>query len=266
MISRTAIKRTAVVGALSLASGLMLVTPASAATDISGREPFDTNHILGSICTGSTDLSFWKINVNTGEIRQSDGATFRFGGLTAPWETFDGYCSYPQSTSWTWPGSESQVSNTLVNCAHKSTLTQNLQTSGSTTSTTENSVSAQFGINWTALEKVLEVQAGGSYTHTWSYAKTSGWSTTTGLAVGPRRVGWLSLRPVMRTVRSNPVFHIYVYKWDGGKSSNWRGRNYNEITSYGAYYDAIGEVIKSDGSPEGQYVAHDRPVRKSDRC
>jgi hypothetical protein len=44
----------------------------------------------------------------------------------------------------------------------------------------------------------------------------------------------------------------------------WSGSN--EIASYGAYYDAIGNVLNNDGTPSGQYVGHDRRMNSSDGC
>jgi hypothetical protein len=156
-----------------------------------------------------------------------------------------------------------------VNCAYGSTLSQTVQANGSTTSTTTNSVSGSIGVEWNIIEKVLSIEAGASYQRSWSYAKQSGWSVSTTIAVSPRRTGWLVLRPEMRTVRSNPIFHVDRYSWgkSGGGQENtttWRGRSYNEISSRGAYYDAKGNVLNSQGKPSGKYVAYDRAVTSSD--
>ncbi|MFD5401544.1 hypothetical protein [Streptomyces griseorubiginosus] len=92
---------------------------------------------------------------------------------------------------------------------------------------------------------VPELSAGAEYSYPWSYAKSPAWAMTTGLTVPPKRVGRLAMRLVMRTVRSNPVFYVfYVF--------------YVEITSRGAYYDAVGDVLNRDGTPKEQYAAHDR--------
>lgn len=273
MISRTTIKRAAVAGALSLATTLTCVSPAGAATNLKGIEPFNTDKLLMTICNGRTDWpTYWWINIQTGEVMEDGSHGIRGGAIPYPWERFEGYCTYGQSSSWTWTGAEKQVSNTLVNCSSGSQLSQNLQLNGSTTSTTTNSVTGSVGIEWNVIEKVLSVDAGASYTRSWSYAKSSGWSTTTGITVPPKRVGWMAVRPVMRTVRSNPVFHVTRYSWGAPgtheqvDSYSWRGRGYNEITSYGAYYDAVGNVLNPDGTPNGQYVARDRAVKSTDRC
>ncbi|MEU2776626.1 hypothetical protein ABZ646_27850 [Streptomyces sp. NPDC007162] len=89
---------------------------------------------------------------------------------------------------------------------------------------------------------------------------------TTGISVPPRRKAWLALRPVMRTVRSNPVFHVDEYGWGRTITHSWRGRAYNEIVSYGAYYDAVGNVLDSNGQPTGQIVARDRGVNSRADC
>lgn len=209
--------------------------------------------------------------MKTGVVSRDPGNGYRVNHLPPSIEMFQGWCLYPKSSRWTWPGSETRVSNTLVNCSSASTLNQTLQVSGSTTSTTTSSVKISVGIKWTALEKVLELSAGAEYSYSWSYAKSAGWATTTGITVPPKRVGRLAMRPVMRTVRSNPVFYVERYTWgnpDGSQTSvnSWRGRGYAQITSRGAYYDAAGDVLNSDGTPKGQYVARDRAVTSADRC
>lgn len=272
-MSRSIIKRSVIAGALSLASVLACVSPASAATDLRGKEPFNTDKLLMTICNGRTDWpTYWWINIETGEVMEDGLRGYPGDSIPHPWERFQGYCTYPKSSSWTWTGAEKQVSNTLVNCSSGSQLRQDLQLNGSTTSTTTHSVTGSVGIEWSIIEKVLSVEAGASYTRSWSYAKSSGWSTTTSITVPPKRVGWMAVRPVMRTVRSNPVFHVTRYTWGAPgsrkpvNSNSWRGRGYTDITSRGAYYDAIGNVLNADGTPNGQYVARDRAVKSSDRC
>ncbi|MDX2529809.1 hypothetical protein [Streptomyces europaeiscabiei] len=70
----------------------------------------------------------------------------------------------------------------------------------------------------------------------------------------------------MRTVRSNQVFHVKDYQWGKTKVNSWRGRGYNEIVSYGAYYDAVGNVLDSNGQPSGQIVARDQGVNSRADC
>ncbi|WEH13029.1 hypothetical protein [Streptomyces sp. VNUA24] len=273
-LSRTALKRAVIAGAVSLTATLGLVAPAHAdngVVNIRGKESFNTDTLLNSLCNGDTGTTYWFINVQTGQLTADSGHGLPPKDLPPPIEMFQGHCSYPKSSSWTWTGSESRVSNTLVNCSSGSQLSQQLQMNGSTTSTTTSSVKVGGGIKWSALEKVLEFNAGAEYTKSWSYAKASGWSTTTGITVPPKRVGWLALRPEMRTVRSNPFFHIDSYSWGDGhghvtRSNSWRGRGYSNINSQGAYYDAVGNVLDGQGKPAGQYVARDRAVTSSDRC
>ncbi|MBZ3900198.1 hypothetical protein [Streptomyces griseiscabiei] len=61
-----------------------------------------------------------------------------------------------------------------------------------------------MGIEWTVIEKVLSVEAGAGYAHSWSYAKFSGWSTTTRITVPPKRVGRMAMRPMLAS-RSTPA-------------------------------------------------------------
>lgn len=263
------VKRVATVGLLGLTSAFALVSPASAATNIRGAEPFDTDKLLMSLCTGSTSRTYWFININTGQVSRDTTNGLPANSLPAGLERFEGWCSYPQSSSWTWTGPDKRVTEVLANCGSGTTLSQSIQANGSTTSTTTNSVSGSVGIQWNIIEKVLSVEAGASYERSWSYAKQSGWSISTTLTVNPRRTGWLVLRPQMRTVRSNPVFHVERYSWGksgGGQvnTTSWRGRGYNQISSYGAYYDAKGNVLNSSGKPAGAYVAFDRAVTSSD--
>ncbi|MGI5460874.1 hypothetical protein ACQEWB_48475 [Streptomyces sp. CA-249302] len=254
-----------------MASILTFVAPANAATDLRGKESFNTDKLLMSICNGSTDKQFFFINVDNGEVTRdmTNGATAV--SLPHPVERFQGWCRYPQASSWTWTGTEQQVGNSLKNCGSDTSLRQDIQMNGSTTSTTTRSVEGSLGITWTAIEKVLAFDAGGSYSQSWSYSKTSGWATTISLSAAPKTVAWMALAPTMRTVRSNPVFVVDRYSWgrNGGGQINvstWRDHGYKEIKSYGAYYDAVGNVTDGNGKPTGTYVARDRPVNSGDRC
>jgi hypothetical protein len=197
---------------------------------------------------------------------QEYGLAKRYAPPNRPWNLFKGHCSYPESASWTWSGPEKQISDTLVNCSHRSTLTQDVQQGGFTISTTTNSVTVEGGIEWAAIEDVLNLQAGSSYTRSWSYSKAKNWSRSTGISVAPRRKAWFSQRPVMRTVRSNPVYHVQEYRMGPNGVNGWRNRGYWDIVSYGAYYDAIGNVLNSDGSPSGQIVARDQGVNSRADC
>ncbi|MFM9457456.1 nSTAND1 domain-containing NTPase [Streptomyces europaeiscabiei] len=271
LVERELTNRLACIAAgLSLASVLTFVSSASAVTDIMRAESFDANRVMLTLCNGPTWDTYWLINVQTGELKRRSYDQWKFdhvySTLRHPWEMVRGYCSYPESASWTWTGAEQQTSDSLVNCSYRSTLSQNIQANGTTTSTTTNSVSVELGIDWTILEKVLSVSAGGSYSRSWSYAKASGWSVTTGITIPARRKGWLAKRPVMRTVRSNPVFHVKDYQWGRTRVNSWRGRGYNEIVSYGAYYDAVGNVLDSNGQPSGQIVARDQGVNSRADC
>ncbi|MFI2431448.1 hypothetical protein [Streptomyces sp. NPDC018693] len=268
MTTRSTMKRAGVATVLSFAAVMVSVTPASAATNIRGQEPFNTDKLLMTLCNGTTRSQEKLINVDTGEVRNLNN----WNDIRGRWERVKGWCSYPKSSSWTWTGGETRVSDTIVNCSSGSTIQQGITSSGSTTSTTTHSVSGSVGVSWTAIKDVLTFQAGAEYSHSWSYAKTQGWSKTSNLTVPPRRVGWMVQRPEMRTVRSNPVFHVEAYTWNTLPFANWttvdswRGRGYRDIKSHGAYYDAKANVTDSNGVPKGQVVARDRAVNSGDRC
>ncbi|WP_156727602.1 hypothetical protein [Streptomyces apocyni] len=254
---------------LSFAAVMVSGTSASAATNIRGAEPFNTDRLLMTLCNGNTGTQDKLINIDTGEVRNHNN----WNDIRGKWERVRGHCSYPKASSWTWTGPERTVSDEeLVNCGTRSTLRQDITSSGSTTSTTSHSVSGSVGVNWTAIKDVLSFQAGAEYSHSWSYAKTRGWAKTSSLSVPPRAVGWMAQRPKMRTVRSNPVFHVESYTWNTlpfakwTTVNSWRGRGYRDIKSHGAYYDAKANVTDSSGAPTGQIVARDRAVNSSDDC
>ncbi|WP_430379864.1 hypothetical protein [Streptomyces sp. B1-3] len=267
MTTRSTIKRAGIATVLSFAAVMVPVTPASAADNIRGQEPFNTDTVLLNLCNGPTGEQLKLINVKTGEVRV--GTSLQ--DIRGDWEQVRGWCSYPEYASWTWTGDETRVSDTIVNCSRGSTLRQDITSSGSTTSTTTNSVTVSLGVNWSVLKDVLSVQAGAEYSHSWSYAKEQGWSKTSSLTVSPRRVGWMVQRPEMRKVRSRPIFHVTSYTWNEGGFRNrsvdtWRGRGPRDIYSQGAYYDATANVTDSAGQPIGQIVARDRAVKSGDRC
>ena len=84
----------------------------------------------------------------------------------------------------------------------------------------------------------------------------------------PGRQGWISARPLKRTVRVNPVFHVTFYTWSDGQAEfgptvyNWRGRGYDHIWSHGFYADGSADVVNADGTPAMDFVTRD----KSGRC
>ncbi|MFD5649835.1 hypothetical protein [Streptomyces sp. NPDC127039] len=261
-------KSAGVASVLGLATVAATVIPAGAATNVRGQEPFDTDRLLMTLCNGDTGMQEKLVNVDTGEVRSLTD----WNDIRGRWERVKGHCSYPKASSWTWTGPEERVSDIIVNCSTRSDLRHDVTSSGSTTSTTTRSVSGSVGVDWTAIKDVLSFQAGAGYSHSWSYAKTTGWARTSSLTVPPRRVGWMVQRPEMRTVRSNPVFHVDAYTWNTlpfakwQTVGSWRGRGYRDIKSHGAYYDAKANVTDGNGRPVQQIVARDRAVNSGDRC
>lgn len=265
---------TAIGLAAGLASVVAVAAPASAETNIRGAEPWNTDKLLMTLCTGNTGLHSWWIDVNTGSIARNNVSPDNQNRTKAPasWEQFTGWCSYPQSSSWTWAGPQTQISNLVMNCGYRVTQSESITKSITKTSTTTNSVGGSAGVEWNILKDVLSVQATASYEHSWSWSKASTWTQSDSLSVPPRTKAQLNFAPLMRTVRSNPVFHVTRYMWQIGgdysgkwwEPNTWRGRGYKDITSYGAYYDAKANVINRDGSPVGTTIALDRRVSTAD--
>ncbi|WP_019063386.1 hypothetical protein [Streptomyces prunicolor] len=259
--------------AASLTSAVALAAPASAETNIRGTESWDTDKLLMTLCTGNTGLHNWFIDTRNGSVVRNnidaDQASLKTPAYV---EQFTGYCSYPQSSSWTWAGPQTQISNQVMNCGYRVTQSESITKSITKTSTTTNSVGGSAGVEWNILKDVLSVQATASYEHTWSWSKASTWTQSDSLSVPPRTKAQLNFAPLMRTVRSNPIFHVTHYMWEiGGDYSGkwwvpntWRGRGYKDIKSYGAYYDAKANVINPDGSPVGTTIALDHPASKAD--
>ncbi|MFE2427481.1 hypothetical protein ACFXJ5_12115 [Streptomyces sp. NPDC059373] len=271
------LKKAAMV-AIGLAAGLTsvvaLAAPASADTNIRGTESWNTDTLLMSLCTGNTGVHSWFFDTRTGAVRPDKiRADWQTHVVAPAWEEqFTGYCSYPQASSWTWTGPQTQISNLVMNCGYRVTQSESITKSVTKTSTTSNSVGGSVGVEWSIIPDVLSVEAAFNYEHTWSYSKAGTWTQSDSLNVPPRTKAQLNFAPLMRTVRSNPVFHVTRYMWEtGGDNSGhwwdtntWRGRGYKDITSYGAYYDAKANVINPDGSPVGATIALDHPASKSD--
>ncbi|MEU2773108.1 hypothetical protein ABZ646_09275 [Streptomyces sp. NPDC007162] len=123
-----------------------------------------------------------------------------------------------------------------MNCSYASTLSQNVQANETTTSTTTNSVNASFGIKWTPLTDVLELQV--------------------------RRRLHAQLREVVGLVQDHRTL--------GSPAPGGMDRA-PPRDAYGAQQprvlrNAIGKVLNNDGTPSGQYVADDRRVNSSDAC
>ncbi|MFL5998711.1 MAG: hypothetical protein ACJ736_31215 [Streptomyces sp.] len=91
-------------------------------------EPFNPNKLMLSICNGRTTTSYWRLNVQTGELVKLTPARwsllFNVGSTTLkqPWEAFQATAPTPSRPAG--PGTtgpEKQISDTLVNCSYRST-------------------------------------------------------------------------------------------------------------------------------------------------
>lgn len=258
--------------------------------NIGGEEQFDTDVFMDSLCGDiSTEDKSFVFNIHSGEIVNPSDAygkqpyynlaggqarsTFYRGpigfhyALNPGWEFFKGNCEFPESSSWTWYDSERRTSDdTVTNCS-SGTATLAVNESYSTTRTFTKTV----GVNMKVAAKVADIfsaEIGGSFSYSWAISHTHTLGRTVAISVPPGRQGWISARPLKRTVRVNPVFHVTFYTWSDGQAEfgptvyNWRGRGYDHIWSHGFYADGSADVVNADGTPAMDFVTRD----KSGRC
>ncbi|MFF0011362.1 hypothetical protein [Streptomyces sp. NPDC005374] len=176
---------------------------------------------------------------------------------------FGGNCEYPQSSSWTWYDSERKVSNdTVTNCG-SGTASLAVNESYATT----RAYTMTIGANTKTSAKVSQVftsEIGGHFGYSWAISTTHTLGRQVTITVPRGRQGYINARPLKRTVRVNPVFHVVNYIWSDGKSEsgttvhNWRGRGYDRIWSYGYYVDGKADVLNNDGTPAMDYVTRDK--------
>ncbi|WP_329445784.1 hypothetical protein [Streptomyces canus] len=255
--------------------------------NIRGKEPFNTDTLMSKLCgdMSGADKSF-VFNINTGQIVDSDKAYGKapyyhiaagasrsvhsdlpYGehwALTNGWEVVVGNCEFPQSSTWTWYDKERRISNdSVTNCGHGG---GGLSVNESYATTRGASVS--IGVNTKLSYKLtdqLSAEIGFSASYSWSWSKTHTLGRT--VTVNPLygRQGYIDARPLKRTVRINPVFHVQYYNWSDGQSEvgtvvhSWRGRGYSRIWSYGYYVDTYADVLNGDGTPAMDYVVRDKP-------
>ncbi|MEU3889574.1 hypothetical protein [Streptomyces sp. NPDC029041] len=285
---------TAAAAVVMAAAGIVAAGPQASAnpavgTNIRGKESFNTDTFMDKLCGDiSTRDKAFVFNVHTGEVVDSAAAyekkpyyqlvagdshkaytTAPYGthwALSPGWEVFGGTCEYPQSSTWTWYDKERKISNdTVTNCG-SGTASLSVNESYATTSTTTKTV----GVNAKASAKVRDIytgEVGASFNYSWAFSKTHTLGRQATISVPPGRQGYISARPLKRTVRVNPVFHVGSYTWSDGQSEkgttvhNWRGRGYDRIWSYGFFTDGIADVTNSDGTPAMDYVTRDKAGR-----
>jgi hypothetical protein len=184
--------------------------------------------------------------------------------LTNGWEMVVGNCGFPQSSNWTWTDKERRISNdSVTNCGHGGGgLTVN--ESYATTRGASVSIGANTKLSYQLTEQLsAEIGFSASYSWSWSKTHTLGRSVTVIPPYG--RNGYVNARPLKRTVRVNPVFHVQQYIWSECQSEvgtgvhSWRGRGYDRIWSYGYHVDTYTDIVTSDGSPAMDYVIRDKP-------
>lgn len=282
---------TATAAVVVAATGVVATAPQASAdptsgVNIDGKEQFDTNVFMNSVCGDiSTEDKSFVFNVHSGEIvspsdaygkkpyynlvpGQSRSAHYRgpigfHYALNPGWEFFKGNCEFPESSSWTWYDRERRTSDdTVTNCG-SGTATLNVHESYSTTRTYTKTV----GVNVKVAAKVADIfsgEIGGSFGYSWAISKTHTLGRTVAISVPPGRQGWINARPLKRTVRVNPVFHVTFYTWSDGQAESgptvydWRGRGYDRIWSSGFYADGSADVVNADGTPAMDFVTRDK--------
>jgi hypothetical protein len=285
---------------LAVTGGVATATTANAnppsGVNIRGQEEFDTDTFMDRICGDmSTEDKGFFYNTHTGEIRDPDGYEepifslvpgemkafnpsiaprgYHYA-LNPPWEFFMGNCEYPQSDTWTWHDKERPITeDTLHNCSSEN-ASYSLRESYATSKTFTKTVGGRVSFDLLA-EKLFApgvgaiTGVGADFSFSWAVSKTHSLDRIVNITVPPGKVGWISARPLKRTVRVNPVFHVTYYEWGDGQSEfgfgtkvhNWRGRGYDRIWSYGFYVDGTADVVHTDGLPAMEFVPRDKTAK-----
>ncbi|MFK4099293.1 hypothetical protein ACI2L1_04255 [Streptomyces sp. NPDC019531] len=276
---------TATVGMVSTAPS----ASAASSVNIRGQESFNTDVFMDKLCGDmSTRDKAFLFNIHTGEVVNSAGnygkapyyrlvsGSTRQAYSPAPrgyhyalspgWEGFGGSCEYPQTSSWTWEDYERRISNdSITNCASGSATLAVNESYATTRGTT-----ITVGGNTKGSVKALDIftgEIGASFGYSWSISKTHTLGRQASGTVAHGRKGHMDARPIKRTVRVAPVFHVEQYNWSDGQSEigtvshTWRGRGYDRIRSYGYYVDGKADVLNRDGTPAMDFVTRDEPGR-----
>ncbi|MGW1748336.1 hypothetical protein ACWCRD_22545 [Streptomyces sp. NPDC002092] len=282
---------TACAAVVTAVAGVVATAPTASANppsgiNIRGKEPFNTDTLLSKMCgdMSGADKSF-VFNINTGEIVPSSTAygkspyyhlaagDSRYLNSTAPrgshwaltngWEAVTGNCEFPKSSTWTWYDKERQISNDSVTNCGSGGAGLSVNESYATT----RGASVSIGVNTKLSLKLLDQlssEIGFSASYSWSWSKTHTLGRTVTVNPPHGRKGYINARPLKRTVRVNPVFHVQNYNWSDGQSEvgtvvhSWRGRGYDRIWSYGYWVDTYADVVNSDGTPAMDFVIRDK--------
>jgi hypothetical protein len=292
MTNRTKRYVTACAAIVTAAASVISTAPAASANpsygvNIRGKEPFNADTFMDKLCGDlSTGGKSFVFNIHTGQAVTSKEAygkkpyyqlvPGRSRSLTSPaprgshyalapgWEVVVGHCEFPQSSTWTWYDKERRISNDSVTDCTGGTATLAVNESYATSRTVTKSV----GVNTKVSGKVgdqFTAEVGASFSYSWSISKTYTLGRQASVSVPRGRQGWINARPLKRTVRMNPIFHVDYYVWSDGQSEvgtvvhSWRGRGYRDIWSYGYYVDAAADVLNRDGTPAMDFVARDKP-------
>ncbi|MFD9327696.1 hypothetical protein [Streptomyces sp. NPDC060065] len=260
----------------TLLGGASLVVPqfqkkASAAngvSDVKGTQPGNSDEMIERLCSQERSSAFGyqgAYNVKTGDFLTWEQYSLLFG--TAPqgdWETFNGECAYPESSSWTDYGPRTRVTQVQRNSG-SSDDKYTFVTNFTTKETTKKSVGAQLGLS--AAKSIFSGSAGGSFSYEWSFEKSETQEHRREISIPKCTEAWLDAIPKQRTVRVNPAFIVVEYKWDKGDGEHtvdtWRGRGpaWKAIQSRGYYIDGTANVMLPDGRVD---MILDKQERKLD--
>lgn len=261
----------------ALTGGMLLGAPsASAATNIDGGQPFNTQVMMSNICkSDDRGTHTWYLNVWTGEVKDESwthkapvwgwngSVNFPKRWLNSGWDAIKGHCEYPQSSAWTRYGAEKRITDYAENCSSGG-FAYTLHESYATTTTTTKTISGSAGVEIGPLKKIFSVEFGAEFSYSWAYADTRTIGKDVRIDVAAKRTAWIAAKPHQRVVRVNPVLKIDKYWWMPDQDTvvnktTFRGAaGQDRITSGKYYVDGVSDILKSDGTPDLTYVARDK--------
>ncbi|WP_326584659.1 hypothetical protein OG889_40475 [Streptomyces sp. NBC_00481] len=270
--------------AFSLAlTGLTLgaAPTAIASTDVNGVH----DGLLPNMCQNGSNRSgqsVWYYNVSTKQLLDRSGGRVGYppvwryiggdkGGnryaMNANWREIKGHCFYPSSASWTYEGRQTAYSDEVTNCSQAGNVSQRVDQSYSTTTTTTKTVNGTVGVS-PNITKMFGIDLGAEFSYSWSYGKTVGWNRATTIDVPPGRTAWLTAAPIKRVVRVNPHFWIDEYNWYDGTKKNGHNKwgisgTERDIVDYDYYYDGTSDELRN-GQPVLKFYKHDRANRSGE--
>ncbi|WP_455362101.1 hypothetical protein [Streptomyces sp. SYSU K21746] len=241
----------AVTGLAPSAGSAQAAGPRGAA-NIRGTTPGNTDSIIERFCIqGPADhINFGAHNVRTGEFRTEWEYIGKISSVRAPkgdWEVFTGRCSYPQTSTWSYTGTEERISQWIANKGttdDKETFVRGYATKTST----RKSVGA--AVDSTLAKGIFTGKLGGNFTYEWGWEQTESFERSSQKSIPPCTAIALTWKPYKRVVRVNPVIDITAYAWRNSHGSvttvgSWRGKGkaWEKVYSYGYYIDGVSDKV-----------------------